>query len=125
MNMSTRPSKLSLTSSAMMHAQLEKISAIMPLICMFAGLVRDVPWKTWRVISSFRVDEIALMPFWLVQVPRMEQPRDARLKAIARPIPRDAPLITATLLSKSSSRARDLAAGGNINVVDILEVSWG
>lgn len=33
----------------------------------------------------------------VAHVPRMEQPRDARLRAMARPIPREAPVTTATL----------------------------
>lgn len=77
MKMSTHPLKLLLTSSAMVLAQLgEKISATMPFICMFAGLVRDVFRKAWSVTSS------RAAPFPLLQVPRMEQPRDARFRQL-------------------------------------------
>ena len=42
----------------------------------------------------------------LEHVPSIEQPRDARLIAIALPIPRDAPVMTATLPCRSCSRRR-------------------
>ena len=41
------------------------------------------------------------------QVPRIEHPLEARFKAIARPIPRDAPVMTATLPARSGSRWRE------------------
>lgn len=78
MKMSTHPLELLLTSSAMVLAQLgEKISATMPFICLFAGLVRDLFRKAWSVTSSLRA-----APFPLLQVPRMEQPRDARFRQL-------------------------------------------
>jgi len=37
----------------------------------------------------------------LEQVPRIEQPRDSRFTAMARPMPREAPVITATFPVRS------------------------
>lgn len=51
----------------------------------------------------------------LVQVLRMEQLHNARLKVIARPMSRDTSLITAIFSTLSSSRAQDLSAGGNMS----------
>lgn len=51
----------------------------------------------------------------LVQVLRLEQLHNARLKVIARPMSRDTSLITAIFSSLSNSRPRDSSAGGNMN----------
>lgn len=44
-----------------------------------------------------------MMLLSVTQVPRIEQPREARCNAMARPIPREAPVMTATFPAKSSS----------------------
>jgi len=51
-------------------------------------------------------DVIRLMEVGLEQVPRMEHPRDARFVAMARPMPREAPVMTAILPERSWSRRR-------------------
>ena len=56
-------------------------------------------------ISSF-MELMRAMLSVVTHVPRIEQPRDARFRAIARPIPREAPVMTATLSVRSCSRIR-------------------
>lgn len=46
----------------------------------------------------------------------MEQPRDARFNETARPIPREAPVTTATLPTRSRSRTR------NDCMIDVVSV---
>ena len=49
------------------------------------------------------MESINLMFSELEQVPRMEHPLAARFMAIARPMPRDAPVMTATFPARSCS----------------------
>ena len=56
---------------------------------------------TWCASESIRCKDSELE-----QVPRIEQPREARLRAMALPIPRDAPVMIATLSWRSCSRRR-------------------
>lgn len=62
-------------------------------------------------MSAF-MDSIRWMLSGLEHVPRIEHPLDARLRVMARPMPREAPVMTATLPSRSCSRSRSEAMAG-------------
>lgn len=56
----------------------------------------------------------------LEQVPRMEHPLAARFMAIARPMPRDAPVMTATLPVKSCSLSANEAIRDAVDVLCLV-----
>jgi hypothetical protein len=78
---------------------------------------KDAGWGARCVVLNMLVTS-SLSVLWifsalaaLVQIPTMEQPQLARLMAMARPMPREAPVTMATLLMGSSSRARGVCVG--------------
>jgi hypothetical protein len=106
--MSTRPIEATASAIVRWHVG-SKMSATLPAITKDCGRCRFVLLKMEET-SSLSEPVILAMLASLVQVPRMEHPRNARFMAIALPIPRDAPVMSATLPKRSSSRVRGVSA---------------
>lgn len=59
----------------------------------------------YNTLISRSIESIKTMFLVLEQVPNIEHPLDARVMAIARPMPREAPVMMATFPSRSCSRS--------------------
>jgi len=96
MKISIFPLKCETRASAIVTAHVgERMLALIPMT--LGGLRRREASNS----TSMDTDWIRGMLVGSEQVPRTAQPRDARFIATARPMPRDAPVTTATLPSKS------------------------